>query len=572
MVKGSDLIVECLIEAGVKHVFGLTGTTILDITDSLIKRQDEIKYVGARHESAAAHMADGYARATGKPGVCISHVGPGAFHLLYGVAVASKESSPLVAITGNESSPYLGRDIYHELDILSLSRPITKWNAQARGIEEIPRLLRHAFTAATTGKPGPVHLDIPKDVSRQAKELSPDFEGSLMGSPEGGFAVPAIRGRAEQRSLSRCADLIRTSRRPVIHVGSGLMWSGASPELARVAETVDVPVITTDSGRGSLAEDHPNFIGVVGRAVGDESALERLKAADLVLAIGLTFSDVSTLEWTAIGRDARIVQVDIEPREVGRQYPVTLGIVADAKLFLDDLVSILKSEPGEVSEERKRWRAEARAAFEAGREAFFNAEVGRGGGVPPHKIIGDIAEVISRDAFFSVGIGVHSFWGKKVPVYNPKSYIRSGGLGAMGFAYPAMLGAKVAHPERQAIAFVGDGDFMMSVSEVETAVRNGLGVVAIIFNNFAYGSQKLHQRRTFGGRFIGTDHANPDFANMARLFGAEGARVEKPGDFKPALKEMLAKGRPGIIDVLVDPLASPASWAMGSGGLSSKER
>ncbi len=567
MVKGSDLVVSLLAEAGVKHVFALTGTSILDLMDSM-SQQGEIEYVGVRHEAAAAHMADGYARATGKPGVCMSHVGPGALNMLYGVATARKDSSPVVAITGNEVSHGLGKDLYHEMDVLALYRPVTKWQGQCLRVREVPRLLRNAFVQAVTGRPGPVHIDVPKDVAQARCEQGEEEGGrrdsqARLGFPAGGAEVPALRPLADKALVEEAASLLTEAERPIILAGGGVLWSGAWAELKLLAERLEIPVATTETGRGAFPEEKPHFIGFASRYVGYGSTIAALRDSDLLLGVGLTFSNVSTMDWSVIGPRAKVIQVDIDPHELGRQIPVELAVLADARAFLAALLGELEGRRVRPGPGRRKRLEELSRTYHAEREDFFKAGPDRARCVKPQRVISMTMDVIRPDAFVGIGNGLHTCFVTRLPIHTPRTYLRSGGFGAMGFAFPATMGAKVAHPERQAVVLLGDGDFAMSMHELETAVRHRLGVVAVVFNNFSFGSQKLHQRRSYGERYIGSDHGNPDFGALARLFGARGARIDNEADFLPALEEMLKAEGPAVLDVIIDTeetSAKMSSW------------
>lgn len=556
-VTGADLVVDSLVEAGIEYVFGVTGTSILSILDAMYGRKD-IAYIGVRHEATAAFMADAYARVTGRPGVCMCHVGPGAAQLLYGVANAHKDSSPVIAITGNETSSGLGRDLYHEFDVMALYKPITKWSFQARSSQEIPRIIRNALIKATLGRPGPAHVDLPKDITRAPAEKKAGEMGFL-GNRR--VSVPLARINPDPEMVAAAASLLLKAERPTIVCGGGVNWSDASREVVRLAELLKAPVLTTETGRGSIPEDHPCALGSAGRAAfATKSANKALVSSDVILGVGWSFSDISTDDWKLIDPKARIIQVDVDPAEIGKQYPVTIGVVSDAKAFLGQLIPKLEAEGAQLRRDDSRLK-ELKDGLAAEREEFFSIRSPIKAGVKPQMMGKELMGTLNRDAFVAVDTGLHIYFASRLPIYTPRTYLRAGGFGAMGFSLAAVMSAKLAFPERQAVSLIGDGCFAMVMHELETAVRYNLPIVAIIFNNFSFGSQKLQQKMRFQERYIGSDHGNPDYAKIANLFGAHGERVERIEDLKPALNRALAASKPAVLDVILDTEESPTVWA-----------
>lgn len=556
-MRGAEIAVKALANAGVRYVFGLVGTTVLDLLDA-IYREPGMEFISVRHEQTAASMADGYARATGGLGVCLAHAGPGAANLVLGVAAAYKDSSPLIAITGNEATTKLGRDSWHELDHLALFRPITKLVLQARSAEEVAEVMKKALETALRGRPGPVHIDLPMDVSRtEAKGL--DLEAALSFSP----LTPL---QPDPRLVEQVAHLLLEARRPTLLAGGGLCWAGAWEELRELAERLSIPVVLTHMARGALPEDHPLVVGPVG-SFGIEPANQAVREADLVLAIGSSLSDITTYNWTLLSPGTRIVQVDIDPDRLGRHYPVDVGVVADARAFLRGLNpqvrDLLSSGAGQSLALTSSRIEELRGIAAIEREAFFREPADRQMPILPQGVIRELEGLLPEDAIVAVGAGMHTLFGSRVTVHRPRSYLSSVGLGAMGFAFPAAMGALLAQPGRPAVALVGDGDFGMVLQDLETAVRCRIPIKVIIFNNGAYGALKLMQRAAFAQRYIGVDFANPDFARLAELFGAQGRKVEEPGDLRPALELLLRSDGPAVLDVVVDPWEVPKAPIMG---------
>lgn len=555
-MNGAEIVVECLAEAGVRHVFGLVGTTTLEILD-VLHRDPRITYISVRHEQVAASMADGCARVTGRHGVCLAHAGPGAANLILGVAAAYKDSSPVVAITGNEPTAKLGRDCWHELDHLALFRPITKLALQARNIEELPRVLRTGLGAAVQGRPGPVHIDLPRDVC-QAESQGPAAQTI--------FTLPSRTAPGpDPDATQQAAALLLKAQRPLVIAGGGVAWSGAWRELRSLTERLSLPVVLTHTARGVLSEDHPLAFGVVG-SFGIATANQALKDADVVLVIGCSLSDVTTFNWTLISPEAKIAQVDIDPDRIGRHYPVEVGIVADARAFLMALEGRAKEQMEQegVSESfgDPARLEELRGLLRAEQERFFGASASDAIPIKPQRIIQDLESLLAEDAIVAVGGGLHTLFASRILIRRPRSYLSSVGLGAMGFAFPAALGAKLAQPERPAVALVGDGDFGMVLQDLETAVRYNIPVTVIVFNNQSYGALKLMQHHGFARRYIGVDFQNPDFAQLAMLFGAQGRRVEEPGDLRPAMEAALRSDRPTVLDVMIDPWEVPPAPIM----------
>ncbi|MBI2958975.1 MAG: thiamine pyrophosphate-binding protein [Betaproteobacteria bacterium] len=543
-MRGSDLLVQSLVQAGVKHVFGMSGHTTLPILDS-ISREESIRFILARHENTLVSMADGYARASLDPGVCVTHVGPSAANLLTGIGSAFRDSSPVIAITCNEEQSRLDRDVMNSWDQLTPFRSVTKWSVQARAAKDIPRIMRSAFIRSRLGRRQPVQVDIPLDVAAEEIKEAP-------AAKKPAYASYSSRVRPDPELVADVADRLLRSNRPLVLAGAGVNRSDATAELVQFAELASLPVAVTSGGRGAFPESHPFFVGIVGRS-GTRTASEALKESDFVLAVGSRLSDYATMNWTLIDPAATIVQVDIDPSEIGRQYPVDIGAVADCRMFLRDLIPAVKP----LLAKAGGAQASARARALGGRCAAERASVLDGldlDSVPTkaRRLVKEIGESIRRDAIIAIGGGRHShFINQHVPVDAPRGAIRSVGFGAIGFAFPASLGAKLACPDRQVLCLVGDGDFCMSMQDMETAARERINVVTVVFNDSSYSSVKFLQARHFG-RNIGVDYTNPDFAKYAELGGARGFRVERPGEIRPALEAALKENRPCVVDVILD--------------------
>lgn len=553
-MKAGDLVVQALVHAGIRYVAGISGDSVLEILDAMYENP-AIEFIPVRHEQVALGMADGYARVTGRPMAVLTHVGPGALNLPLGLCNALKDSVPLLAISGNINSSKFGRNVWHEIDVVSLLRPVTKWNTECRSPKEVAEVMRKALIEAAGKRPGPVHLSFPKDVLAAEVQAPGRYEPVDV-------RVPMERPEPDPKRVARAAEMFLAAKRPLLFAGGGVQWSDASEELLAVAETTGAPVVTTDSARGAIPEDHPLSFGVVG-SLGRFSACEVMRGSDLVLGVGARFSDISTIEWTLIGKDVPIVQVDLDPGEIGRQYPSAYGIESDAKRFLDRFLSEINKQGGATRKQIADLASlprirELRSLADEEWADLMNRDL-TARPILPQLILKEAMNLLGTEAIVSLGAGTHATFAGKFVVGRTRRMLRSVGLGQMGFAFPAAMGAKLALPDVPAIVLVGDGDFAMVMQDLETAVRRKLAVVVVIFNDFSMGAVRHFQRTQHGGRYIGVDHSNPDFAALARLFGAHGEKVEDPARLGPALKEAFASGKPAVLDVIIDRNETPKS-------------
>ena len=553
-MKAGEVIVQSLIHAGIRYVAGVSGDSVLEILDAMYESPD-IEYIPVRHEQVAVAMADGYARVTGRPMAVLTHVGPGALNLPLGLCNALKDSVPLLAISGNINSSKFGRNVWHEIDIVSLLRPVTKWNTECRSPKDVADVMRRALMEAAGKRPGPVHLSFPKDV------LSAEVQPPQRYEPVD-ICVPMERPEPDPQRVARAVEMFLSAKKPLLFAGGGVQWSDACEELLAVAETTGAPVVTTDSARGAIPEDHPLSFGVVG-SLGRISACEAMRGSDLVLGIGARFSDISTIEWTLIGKDVPIIQVDLDPTEIGRQYPSAYGIEGDAKRFLASFLTEIEKRGAGPRRQKTdlaslpRIRELRKMADEEWAELMNKDLTARP--ILPQLILREAMDLLGTGAVVSVGAGTHTTFAGKFVVGKTRRMLRSVGLGQMGYAFPAAMGGKLALPDVPAIVLVGDGDFAMVMQDLETAVRRKLAVVVVIFNDFSMGAVRHFQRTQHGGRYIGVEHGNPDFAGLAKLFGAHGERVEDPARLRPALKEAFASGKPAVLDVIIDRNETPKS-------------
>ncbi|MDD1767724.1 MAG: biosynthetic-type acetolactate synthase large subunit [Methanomassiliicoccales archaeon] len=532
LLKGSKAALTLLEKQGVNVMFGLPGGTTIPLYDDLL--DSNIRHVLVRHEQCAAHMADGYARATGRVGVCTSTSGPGVTNLMTGVATAYVDSSPMLVLTGQVATPMIGNDAFQEADSFSLMMPITKHNFRVLDPKDIPEAIVRGMAIATTGRKGPVHVDLPVDVMRA--EVPED-----MMRKEYRVAPPA----EDFSGLPQAVQMLRNAERPLILVGGGVIWSDATQEVLRISQMLMAPIVTTIMGKGAVPEDHPLCLGVIGMH-GRECARKAFSECDLVLALGTRFSDRSAGNQNVLEEGMRIIHVDIDSGELGKTYNSLVRIVGDAKKVLRLMIEGLVSRKGE-SEWSKRVRTYIK-------ECECEIDLPENP-IKPQKIIRDLMTVLSDNAFITTEVGQNQMWAAHfLKVKRPRQFITSGGFGTMGFGFPAALGVKVAFPNSPVVDIAGDGSIQMVFQEFATAVSENLPVVVCLMNNGWLGMVKQWQKLFWEKRYSGTElKKNPDFVKLAQAFGADGVRVERPSELRPALLAGLKSGVPFIVDVIVDP-------------------
>jgi acetolactate synthase I/II/III large subunit len=549
MKTAAELMAQVLADAGVKHVFGISGDSVLALMDA-IERTPGISYMTVRHEQVGTSMADGYARVTGDPGVVLGHMGPGVCNLVIGLASAFRDSSPVIALTGVREGRKIGRDSWHEIDQLALLRPITKWNTRITSADTAARLMRTGVTLALSGRPGPVHLELPKDIALVESKVEAGK------TPPFAAVREAARVAPNPALVAKACDLLLSAKRPVILAGGGLLRSCASEELMAFATMLPVPIITTNKGRSSIPEDHPLCVGPMGQ-YGTPFASEEAKQADVLLGLGCRFSDVTTRDWSLISPGTKIIHVDIDPKELGRQFEEELSMVGDVKSFLQAAIADLNRREG-FKQFKGHLQEHPRIAAlvdgrEAEREVYFQPSNHAAVPGKPHLLVKEISNVLKRDSIITVGAGLYARFAGRIRVTAPRSCLKSLGLGALGWAFPAALGAKLGQPSRQVVALMGDADFMTVMQDLETAVRENIAVTIVIFNDFGHGSIRELQRRDFGGRVVGSDSRDVPFGEFARIMGALGTRITKPEEVKAALGPMLDSGKPGLLEIAIDP-------------------
>jgi thiamine pyrophosphate-dependent acetolactate synthase large subunit-like protein len=536
-------VVELLKAEGVRHVFGIVGSTFLDVLD-VLHDDRSVEYVNVRHEQGGAFMADGLARVTGMPAVCLVTSGPGATNLVTGIAGAYVAHSPVVAIAGGSALAVQGRDAFQELDLVALFRPVTKLAIQVTQPARIPEVLRLAFRTAMTGRRGPVFVDIPRDVlNDQVVPMAP--------LPPEGYR-PVRPAPPHPEAVREVARLLALAERPLLVAGGGVIWAAATDLVTRLCRSYGLPAITAYGRNDAVPNDDPLYVGPLGRA-GSPEAAEACRRADLLLVVGSRLGQFTSFyDARYIRPGTAIAQVDVDARDIGRVYPVAVGIEADARETLAALLNVLAQDrAGHVSEV---WQREVRELRHR-RQARLLAETALDAvPVKPQRVYAELRRVLPPDAIVTLDAGAAPAYGyDRLHFVRPRTFLTPLDLGGLGFAFPAALGAKLGRPEAPALAIHGDGGFLMNAQELETAVRHGIAAVALVLNNNCWGSEKAYQRHFYGGRYVGVDIGNPRFDRYAELFGARGYYVEHPDAIGDAILDALGAGRPAVVEIPIDP-------------------
>ncbi len=538
LISGAKIVVETLIEQGCSTVFGYPGGQVINLFDELYLCRDRIDHVLTAHEQGAAHAADGYARATGKVGVVIATSGPGATNLVTGIATAYLDSVPLIAITGNVPCGLIGRDSFQEVDIVGITMPITKHNFIVKDINELADTLRTAFKIAKSGRPGPVLVDIPKDVQVAKCEFEPKTQPVIP------YPIPF----APDDKLEKAADMINAAERPYIYFGGGIISGKASEELITLAEKIDAPMGCSLMGLSAVPCDHPLFLGMQGMH-GHYASSVAEDEADLVIALGARFSDRATGNKNRFSKNFRIIHIDIDGAELHKNISADLAIKGDIK----DSVSRLT----ELVGEKKRPQWEERISQLRQEELQRTENALRSGKAAQHQLrpydIVDIISAYADDAVIATDVGQHQMWtAQRYPLKKPRTFITSGGLGTMGFGMGAAIGASIASGKR-AVLFTGDGSFGMDLNELATAVSRNIPLVVVIFNNNSLGMVRQWQTLFFDGHYSNTVlDRSTDFVKLAEAFGAKGARASSKEELEKAAAEAFAVSGPFVIDCTVD--------------------
>ncbi len=530
-LTGSEIIIECLKEQGVDTVFGYPGGTILNVYDALYQHQDEIKHILTSHEQGASHAADGYARATGKVGVCMATSGPGATNLVTGIATAYMDSIPVVAITANVGTPLLGKDSFQEVDIAGVVMPITKHSFIVKKVEDVAPTIRRAFEIAQSGRPGPVLVDITKDCTANKC----DYEK---------VAPKAIERKTEtinDADIEKAIELINGSKKPFIYVGGGVIAADAATELREFVDKVDSPVCDTLMGKGAFDGTDDKYTGMIGMH-GTKTSNFGVSECDLLIAIGARFSDRVTGNAKKFARDAKILHIDVDAAEINKNIKADASVIGDAKEVLARINAKLDKQ------NHQEWLSHIKE-YGAKYPLTYNKDALTG----PF-VIEKIYEVTNGDAVITTEVGQHQMWAAQFYKYKePRTLISSGGLGTMGYGLGASLGAKMARPDKTVINIAGDGCFRMNMNEIATAARYNIPIVQVVINNGVLGMVRQWQTLFYGQRYSNTIlNDNVNFEKLAEAMGAKGYTVTKKEDFETVLKEAIALGRPAVIDCQID--------------------
>lgn len=547
-LTGAQILIECLKEQGVDTVFGYPGGAILNVYDELYKHRDEIRHILTSHEQGASHAADGYARSTGKVGVCFATSGPGATNLVTGIATAYMDSIPLVAITCNVNVPLLGKDSFQEIDIAGITTPITKHNFIVKDVSDLAKILRRAFTIARKGRPGPVLVDIPKDVTANKTEYKPET-----------IQMPKrVAEKLRQEDIDKAIRYIKEAKRPYIFVGGGVILSDASKELREFAEKVQAPVCDSLMGKGAFDGTDSKYTGMLGMH-GTKTSNYGVSECDLLLAVGVRFSDRVIGNAEKFARQADIIQFDVDPAEINKNILVTASVIGDIKEVLTKINAQLEQQ------NHDEWLAHIEDLKKKHPLAYDSKEL-----CGPY-MIEKIYEKTNGDAVIVTEVGQHQMWAAQYYKYTkPRHFLTSGGLGTMGYGLGAAIGAKTANPDKTVINIAGDGCFRMNMNEIATAVRQKLPLIEVVVNNHVLGMVRQWQDLFYEERYSATVlRDNVDFVKLAEAMGATGIRVTTREEFDAALEQALAADGPVVLDCIID--SDDKVWPMVAPGAAISE-
>lgn len=548
LLTGAEIVIECLKEQGVDTVFGYPGGAILNVYDELYKHRDEIRHVLTSHEQGASHAADGYARSTGKVGVCMATSGPGATNLVTGIATAYMDSVPVVAITCNVTVPLLGKDSFQEIDIAGITMPITKHNFIVKDVADLADTIRRAFTIARKGRPGPVLVDIPKDVTALKAEYKPQPVQE----------VPPVTDTIRPEDIDRTIALIAKARKPYIFVGGGAVISGASAELKEFADKIDAPVCDTLMGKGAFDGTDERYTGMLGMH-GTKTSNLGVSECDLLIAVGVRFSDRVLGNAKRFAKQAKIIQFDVDPAEVNKNIVVTTSVIGDIR-------EILRAVNPKLEQlQHPEWMAHIRD-YKEKYPLQYHPE-----GLSGPYVMEEIYRQTGGDAIMVTEVGQHQMWAAQYYKYKaPRTLLTSGGLGTMGYGLGAAIGAQIANPDKQVINIAGDGCFRMNMNELATAVRNQLPMIEVIINNHVLGMVRQWQTLFYEKRYSATVlDDGMDYVKLAEAMGATGYRVTGREEFADALKKALASSTPVVIDCIID--SDEKVWPMVAPGAAISE-
>ena len=543
-ISGSQIVIECLLEQGVDTVFGYPGGAILNIYDALYKNSNRIRHILTAHEQGASHAADGYARSTGKVGVCMATSGPGATNLVTGIATAYMDSIPVVAITCNVTQAQLGKDSFQEIDITGVTMPITKHNFMVRDVNDLADTIRKAFYIAKSGRPGPVLIDIPKDVTASQAEYEPVNPEAL------NFDIPSkiIQSPSKEQILN-AIKMIDESERPFIYAGGGVQIAGACEELKSLAEKANIPVSMSLMGKAVFPNKHPLSMGMIGMH-GTYVANTACDKCDLLLAIGCRFSDRVIGDPKKFAGNAKILQIDIDPAEVNKMIEVDNALIGDIKQILAEISSkIQKKEPGKWNEQVNEWKKIVPPSYNKKQD------------LSPKFIFEYVNSKVKQDTIITTEVGQHQMWTAQFYDFmQPRTFLTSGGLGTMGYGTGAAIGAQFANPEKTIVHFAGDGSFRMNCNELATIQHYELPIIIVVLDNHALGNVRMWQTLFYEKRYSNTTlDFGPDWEKLSLAYGIQGYHVKNEEEFKKAFDEALKSRKPAVIDaeIFIDEMVLP---------------
>ncbi len=552
LLSGAQIVVEGLVREGVTHIFGIPGGACLPLFDAFYG--SKLNLVLTRHEQGASHMADGYARSTGRVGVCIATSGPGATNLVTGLATANMDSIPVVAITGQVATHLIGNDAFQEADATGVMRPVTKHNFMVKDVRDLARTIREAFYIARSGRPGPVHIDIPVDIQR-AKIAFEWPETVKLRSYK-----PKTEGHPKQ--IQKAIELLENAEKPLLYVGGGAVLSGATQELLRLSDRADIPVVHTLMANGAFPFDHPNYIGVLGMH-GKYSANIAMQNCDVLVSAGARFDDRVTGNLATFSKQSKKIHIDIDPANIGKTVPVDVPLVGDVKAVIKSIADQIK--PAKHAPWRKQlqeWEDKHPFAIKPGSKVL-----------QPQFLIQELHRLTKGEAIVATGVGQHQMWAMQwYQAKYPKTFLTSGGLGTMGFGFPSAIGARFANPDRVVVCIDGDGSFQMTMSELATIVHENVKVIIIVINNYFLGMvrqwQELFYKERFSASNLTTNGADteksgfpeagslkylPDFVKFVDAYGVKGVRIFKNEEVEGAIKEALASKGSFLIEAMISP-------------------
>jgi len=542
-LTGAQMIIESLMAEGAEVIFGYPGGAILPTYDALL--DSKLKHVLVRHEQGATHMAEGYARVSGKPGIVMVTSGPGATNAVTGIADAYMDSTPMIVISGQVGTSLIGNDAFQEVDFVGITRPCTKHNYLVKNVADLPRTIAEAFYIAGHGRPGPVVIDVPKDVQQATHSYHHPEKVDLRGYK------PTIKGNPRQ--IERAIEAIEKSEKPLFYVGGGVQWSGAAPELTQLVRGLGIPITETLMGLGSFPASDPLCLGMLGMH-GSYGTNTAVCNTDCLIAVGARFDDRVTGRIADFAPKAEtIIHVDIDPSSIAKNVRVDIPIVGDIRAVLQDMLEVVRSRES-IGKRRAGWAQWHQQILQWKREKplYQNGNHKERDAVSPMHVIEEMHKLTKGDCIIATDVGQHQMWiAQLFPFERPRSLLTSGGLGTMGYGFPAGIGAKFAAPDRTVVVVSGDGSIQMNIQELGTAVQYGVDVKVIILNNYYLGMVRQWQERFYAERYSYSAMSVPNFVKLADAYGAKGFRIEKSKELSATLKEAFATPGPVLIDIVI---------------------